>query len=335
MGDALNMVAMPDDPVSAEHFVRAAQRPAPRPEISGDSIPAVEEEPSTEWSVANWLTSIRAVSAHLADSLVGDARAARRSELAAMAALADGDDAAVVSRLRARLSAGTDELARLLLPRVRELAAAVAAGAATGEALQSKFCESGAFTLQHLTLADFFKGLEGRIGAPTPGSVSTVLESMRGEHTTGPPPRRQPLTLPRRRPRAAIAFLSHGRHTALTSLFSLTSLSHTAGTSQGVEPHEPFLTATTSALDHLRAGVALCRRAGRAAAGWRLASGIQADGGDRGREPRRWPPRDAARRARAADAGEERATGVGGRATSHNTGGGRGAPLHRAALLQV
>jgi len=243
MGDALNMVAMPDDPVSAEHFVRAAQRPAPRPEISGDSIPAVEEEPSTEWSVANWLTSIRAVSAHLADSLVGDARAARRSELAAMAALADGDDAAVVSRLRARLSAGTDELARLLLPRVRELAAAVAAGAATGEALQSKFCESGAFTLQHLTLADFFKGLEGRIGAPTPGSVSTVLESMRGEHTTGPPPRRQPLTLPRRRPRAAIAFLSHGRHTALTSLFSLTSLSHTAGTSQGVEPHEPFLTA--------------------------------------------------------------------------------------------
>ena len=53
------------------------------------------------------------------------------------------------------------------------------------EDLNKKFSQAGAYMLKHLSIADFFKGLEGRIGSPSPGSIDMVLETMKIEHTVG------------------------------------------------------------------------------------------------------------------------------------------------------
>ena len=135
------------------------------------------------WTASKWLHSSKDLSNCIASSLLGVAQG--HGELEAIAALANGSDEVVVSRLRDRLSASVETMAELLLPKLRALAEAEAAGAATGMSLQSKFADAGAYTLKHLGLSAFFAGLEGLIGAPSPGTVADVIDAMRGEHTVG------------------------------------------------------------------------------------------------------------------------------------------------------
>ena len=115
--------------------------------------------------------ALHAIEPVVAKALVGGAA----DELAALRALGASAD---VNALSCRLGDASinDKLAAGLLPRLQELAAPVAAAGDAG--LQAKFAE-GAFDLKYGDLSTFFRGLEGKIGAPDP----KVNEAMEREHT--------------------------------------------------------------------------------------------------------------------------------------------------------
>jgi hypothetical protein len=124
------------------------------------------------WTASAWLTSVGVVKT-VANVLMGGAKPT--DELAAVRAL--GAAATSEEALAEHLSTGgvAEALAKLLLPKLRQLSAVGAA-----HQLHGKFVQDGnAFKMTYADLSTFFGGLEAKIGAPNP-SVETA---MAGEHT--------------------------------------------------------------------------------------------------------------------------------------------------------
>ena len=128
-----------------------------------------------EWTLAGWLTSIPGVSSAIAGSLLSVGRVAGQSELSFVRSLgAAGSRERLLELLQQ--SDVLEVLSNSIFQAAEELTAAPAATAAE---LHAKFLQDGAGTLTYSDLSTFFRGLEGRIGAPDP----KVIAAMEAEHT--------------------------------------------------------------------------------------------------------------------------------------------------------
>ena len=173
---------------STPKYYPGFDEPAPASSDAADAAlrrarakPPHDSEASRRWQASRWCESLG-----IAEMLAG----------ALLAPLgADVDDAATALsfvRELGRLDDRREVVRQLLAPALEALVDAVSDGArdlGSGRArpttdedaveLSSKFVtEKGAFTLSYGTLAHFFGGLEGLIGAPHP----SLLEAMQREH---------------------------------------------------------------------------------------------------------------------------------------------------------
>ena len=176
-----------DDRLPSPNKPRAARfADDPGKEIDHDKAPAVvsaDEERSMQrssydelqhtesaqpWTAEGWVSSLRAVDPIVAKALVGGAK----DELAALRALGASADKETLSRRLGEANIN-GALADVLLPQLQALAAPAAAAGDVG--LQAKFAEGAAFDLKYGDLSTFFRGLEGKIGAPDP-KVDEAME---------------------------------------------------------------------------------------------------------------------------------------------------------------
>ena len=125
-----------------------------------------------EWTLEAWVASDAAA---VVAAALGAGRAAGQTGLAYGRAL--GGAGSGRAKLLELLQKG-DVLEALAARVWASIERLVKASAATGGELQSKFLQEGAGTLSYSGLSTFFRGLEGKIGAPNPN----VGEAMASEH---------------------------------------------------------------------------------------------------------------------------------------------------------
>ena len=136
-----------------------------------------------EWTASSWLASTDGVVDALAESLLraGGQISGSTDELNFIRKIGNmhrNDASAGIAHVRDLLDQGgvLDALARAVWLGIERL---MTSSAATGAELHAKFLQDGAGTLAYSGLSSFFRGLEGRIGAPHP----RVLDAMCREHT--------------------------------------------------------------------------------------------------------------------------------------------------------
>ena len=207
---AVNAVveAQPPDPIAflAKHLERQTQSPpaAPSPPAANPSPTPVKADPppnrpappevgeapaeppapaiiQSEWTAADWLTS-EGIHNTVSKALLGGACV---DELEAMRALGRLDR--LEGELGGRLVTAAGSLAKLLAPRLRQLAMTAEA---TSAELQAKFSQDTHGMLEYGSLSTFFGGLEGLVGTPSHSVMSTMGE----EHTARPDSKLEILT---------------------------------------------------------------------------------------------------------------------------------------------
>ena len=170
--------SQPPDPLRALIKGLEAQAGGAAAESPKEAAAATDDAPTDAapagavkgWTAEGWVGALHAVEPVVAKALVGGAA----DELAALRALGASADKNALSRRLGEANIN-DTLAEALLPRLQELAAPPAAA---GD-LQAKFAEGASFDLKYGDLSTFFRGLEGKIGAPDP----KVEEAVEREHT--------------------------------------------------------------------------------------------------------------------------------------------------------
>ena len=155
----------------------------PSSQVSQDATNAEEASPSTKWTVAAWLASLRTedncagLLVHtLTSRLLGRGT---EDELTAMRQLWKAGGRDELHR-RLRDTAGAPPLVDILVdaiaPHAKEL---VEAKLTDAQDMFSRFSQEGASLLHYAGLNTFFGGLEGVIGLPSPD----VKATMKAEHT--------------------------------------------------------------------------------------------------------------------------------------------------------
>ena len=136
---------------------------------------AEDDEETTAWSATGWASGLN-VGAALAHAMLLPlpAGASARTQLNFLRLVGEADDGHQTTRRL--LEAGIDALSNDVWKGVQALASA---RAATAKELTSKFvAEDGAFSLAFGGLHDFYLGLEGLVGSPSPN----VYDEMEREH---------------------------------------------------------------------------------------------------------------------------------------------------------